>query len=151
MQNKKNSRYAWILFWGFATLGCMVFIFCMSHKTASESGEMSGFIVEWLLARGMGRNIADYMDFIVRKCAHMTEYFVLTVCTTFLLINVTEKSNAGIRGAAVLISAAYAISDEVHQLFVQGRSGQAKDVLIDVIGSGMAFLVISLFFRRKRY
>ena len=29
----------------------------------------------------------------------------------------------------------YACTDEIHQLFIQGRAGQLKDVLIDTIGS----------------
>ena len=47
----------------------------------------------------------------------------------------------------------YAISDEVHQLFVPGRSGQATDVLIDFSGSLAAILILSsvlYLIRRKK-
>jgi len=45
---------------------------------------------------------------------------------------------------AFLICVIYAISDEIHQLFVPGRTGQLKDVIIDSSGSfvGIAIVII---------
>ena len=39
----------------------------------------------------------------------------------------------------------YAISDEVHQLFVPGRAGQVRDVLIDSAGSLLGIIIIMSF------
>jgi VanZ family protein len=32
---------------------------------------------------------------------------------------------------------AYAVTDEVHQLFVSGRSGEVRDILIDTIAGAL--------------
>lgn len=150
MAIENNRRYVAIIFWGLATLGCMVLIFFMSHKPASESAEMSGFIVEWLLAHGVGRRIADSLDFIVRKCAHMAEYFALTCCVSFLFIHIKRSCFGRVRISAAIIGALYAMSDEIHQLFVPGRAGRVSDVLIDSVGIAIAFLFVTLYFNWRQ-
>ena len=49
-------------------------------------------------------------------------------------------------GLSFLVCVLYAISDEVHQLFVPGRGAQVKDVFIDsagaIVGVGL-YLIIS--------
>lgn len=151
MQNKSNKKKALTFFWGFATLGCMILIFYMSHKPAAESGEMSGFIVEWLLRHGIGKKAAGSLDFIVRKCAHMSEYFALTVCESFLLINIRKDYSAGTRIFAAILAVLYAMSDEIHQLFVPGRAGRVLDVIIDSVGITLAFLIITLYFKCRKH
>ena len=44
----------------------------------------------------------------------------------------------------VLISLAYAISDEIHQIFVVGRFASVKDVVVDLIGSLSALLTLKI-------
>ena len=39
----------------------------------------------------------------------------------------------------------YAISDEIHQLFVPGRAGQVRDVLIDSAGSFLGIILVMAF------
>jgi VanZ family protein len=70
----------------------------------------------------------------VRKNAHFFAYLVLAI----LAINAFRRS--GVYGYRSIILAAalcvtYAISDEIHQLFVPGRGGQVKDVVIDGAGA----------------
>ena len=68
----------------------------------------------------------DTLSFIVRKCAHMTEYAILT----FLLYKTfVHKQNPLIK--SFLFTVLYACSDEFHQLFIPGRAGQIRDVCID--------------------
>ena len=71
---------------------------------------------------------------IIRKNAHFFAYLILGI----LVINAL-KSN-GLKGSkSILIALAicilYAISDEVHQLFIPGRAGQVRDVIIDSAGA----------------
>jgi VanZ family protein len=73
-------------------------------------------------------------DLILRKCAHVTEYAILT----FLLRRALAAPWAA--GAAFL----YACSDEFHQSFVLGREGRPRDVAIDSIG-----IVIGLLAARR--
>ena len=51
-------------------------------------------------------------------------------------------------GMAILICVLYAISDGVHQLFVPGRGGQVKDVLIDSAGTISGILVYRMIDKR---
>lgn len=73
-------------------------------------------------------------DFILRKIAHVVEYFVLTL----LLYRAFKGSfTIGTRNLFIYsatLSLLYAVSDEFHQSFVPGRSAAVRDVLIDGIG-----------------
>jgi VanZ family protein len=51
---------------------------------------------------------------------------------------------------AALICLAYAASDELHQTFVHGRDGTPRDVLIDMVGVGLAALVRHRLLGRRR-
>lgn len=73
-------------------------------------------------------------DFFLRKAAHVTEYLILT----FLLYRAFRGSfnmhTFGLFIYPAVFSFVYAVSDEIHQYFVLGRSCSAQDVLIDSIG-----------------
>ena len=73
-------------------------------------------------------------DFLLRKCAHMSEYAVLAV----LFARAT-----GTRAAAFALTVAYAGTDEWHQTFVRGRHGSPIDVGIDAIGALIGLWVLS--------
>ena len=64
-------------------------------------------------------------DLILRKCAHLTEYAILGA----LLTRATRAP-----ALAVLVASLYAVTDEVHQTFVDGRLGTPRDVAIDLLG-----------------
>jgi VanZ family protein len=83
------------------------------------------------LSSGLGN-----WDLVLRKCAHMTEYAVLT----FLWWRALATTATSPRNALVLayaITVAYAMTDEFHQTFVTGRHGSPVDVLIDAVGAGI--------------
>lgn len=72
-------------------------------------------------------------NFITRKSAHMFEY-----CVLFLLLNrALDKENPLL---ALVLTVFYAVSDEVHQIFVPLREGAPTDVLIDSIGGALGWL-----------
>ena len=62
---------------------------------------------------------------MLRKLAHTAEYAILGA----LLVRATGRS-----GLALAIGTLYAVSDEVHQVFVAGRHGSPVDVAIDAVG-----------------
>jgi len=72
-------------------------------------------------------------DYVLRKCAHMTEYAIFVVLLWRAL---------GSELAALAASVAYAVTDEIHQTFVRGRHGSPIDVGIDTVGMlvGLALL-----------
>jgi VanZ family protein len=79
-------------------------------------------------------------DLILRKLAHMTEYGLLALLWWRAL---------GRLAPAVAITLLYAVSDEFHQSFVDGRHGSPVDVLIDATGVLLA-IVAFVAWRRRR-
>ena len=78
------------------------------------------------------------LDLILRKLAHMTEYALLTILWAWALRPVTHMNVA----IAAAIAVAYAISDEYHQTYVEGRAGTFVDVLIDSAGVAVAIALL---------
>jgi len=76
----------------------------------------------------------ETIDLLVRKAAHISEYFIFAV----LLMNVLNNRSALSRERqiiwGVILGVIYAVGDELHQSFVPSRSPTAGDVLIDTIG-----------------
>jgi len=89
-------------------------------------------------------------DFILRKIAHITEYFILT----FLLYRAFKGSfNMNITQFFIYpatLSFLYAVSDEFHQSFVPGRSASIRDVLIDTIGIIGFYIAAKIFVLNQR-
>jgi VanZ family protein len=79
-------------------------------------------------------------DLVGRKIVHMSEYALLCGLWWRALRTVGPERTA--LALAVLVSLAYAASDEVHQLFVHGRHGTPVDVGIDAVGIAVASLLI---------
>lgn len=85
-------------------------------------------------------------DLVLRKLAHMSVFALLTLLWWRALAPRTRHSLA----AAAAISFLYAISDEYHQTFVEGRHGSPVDVAIDSVGIGVALLLArQAWFRRR--
>lgn len=75
-------------------------------------------------------------DLVLRKIAHATVYALLFLLWWRALKALGRDGHAVV--AAALITVAYAISDEWHQSFVEGRHGSPLDVVIDTAGAGAA-------------
>ena len=94
------------------------------------------------------------IDFPIRKAAHALEYALLALLWLGAFLPAGKELSFGKPSAcAWLLTAAYAATDEFHQLFVPGRSGQLTDVGIDGLGAaaGLAaacFLIRGI--RRRR-
>ena len=69
---------------------------------------------------------------------HVGEYAVLSALLLRALAARTGRVGTGVAAAAMIISVAYGITDEVHQSFVPGRTASAKDVLADAAGAGLS-------------
>ncbi|UTR12116.1 VanZ family protein [Evansella sp. LMS18] len=146
----KAFSWAAVILW-------MSLIFYLSHQPADESSELSRGVTEVVIetlekvAPNAGLNINDFHN-IIRKNAHFFIYLILGV----LVINAMRRSNITLKRSAVtalLICILYAISDEVHQIFIPGRSGEVSDVIIDTagasVGIGMYLLTRKIINLRK--
>ena len=89
----------------------------------------------------------ESLHFIVRKCGHLTEYFILSL----LILRGIRAGAKGMRLRwallTILLVAGYASLDEFHQSFVPGRTAAVGDVLIDTSGGAVALIVATLFAR----
>lgn len=130
MTKNKNSLLLVILW--------MIFIFVMSSFDATSSSNQSNFIIDIITSI---INIKDtgLLSLIIRKLAHFTEYFILGI----LVINLITRYDKKII-IAILLCIIYATSDEIHQIFVPGRSCQITDIMIDSLGSIMGIYLYKL-------
>jgi VanZ family protein len=98
-------------------------------------------ILHWLLPHA-SRTRLDHLHHLIRKCAHFTEYFILSL----LVLRGVRAGRPGTRFAwallVVAIVLAYASLDEYHQSFVPGRTAAVRDVLIDTCGGAAAQLIV---------
>jgi VanZ family protein len=83
----------------------------------------------------------DLIHLLIRKTAHITEYFVFSL----LLLQAIRGIESGwkLRWAilALLIASSYAALDEFHQSFVPSRTASPRDVLLDATGATLAQIV----------
>lgn len=105
----------------------------LSYKVSYKIVETGGKILGEPLEPWEIDSIATRFHGIVRKLAHMTEYFALAVSVAFPLYVY------GLRGIWLMLVAgffcvAFACGDEYHQSFVAGRGPSKRDVLIDSFG-----------------
>ena len=107
----------------------MILIFIMSSFNSVESSNQSGLIVN-IIANMFNINNINLLSLIIRKLAHFTEYFILGLLTYNMIHSYNKKAYL-----SVIICVLYAISDEIHQLFVVGRSCKILDMVIDSMGS----------------
>lgn len=138
---------------------CMVIIFSFSTDTGAESNKKSDgviisicktFIKHDLSTKEKEKYINKYVK-LVRKSAHFLIYLILGI-SIISLIKEYQIINSKALLIAITISFLYACSDEIHQLFVNGRTGKIIDVLIDTLGSivGVYLYYYIYKFRRKK-
>lgn len=90
---------------------------------------------------GTGLGVADLIG---RKIVHAGVYATLTLLWWWALTGGSLIARGQVVLAAALISFLYAVSDEYHQTFTEGRSGTAMDVGIDSLGIAFAcWLILS--------
>ncbi|WP_373482706.1 VanZ family protein [Acetobacterium sp.] len=145
-----KKRLIQLLTWSCALLW-MGIIFYLSSQPATQSEQLSTGLKDGLLAilrylmPGIESIELGNLDFLIRKNAHFMAYFILGVLTLLALVQSEARKPANL---ALLICMIYAMTDEFHQLFVLGRSGQFRDVLIDAAGAVLGILLTSLVINR---
>ena len=129
------------------TICVMAMIFAFSTQNADRSDHTSGFISNAIISvlyrdyatqtPEKQQEIYDSVQFVVRKCAHFSEYtllgFMLRLCLESWFGHRIKKRYA-LMLPAFLCGVLYAGSDEWHQKLIDGRSGQWTDVLLDSCG-----------------
>ena len=124
----------------------MIFIFIMSHTNGNDSSNQSNFIAQIIL-RFINVDL-NILTFIIRKIAHMSEYAILFLLIYYGLHKAIKYQYKLL--ISLIISILYACSDEFHQIFISGRSGQFKDVIIDTTGMIIMLSIIYLWQKEKK-
>ena len=131
---KKTISFIVLILW-------MIVIFSFSSADANKSTGTSDKVITTMIE--IKDKITDQetpisekeiivknSSFYVRKIAHITEYLILG----FLMFNLLKQYSVTNIYYAIILCVLYSCTDEFHQLFINGRSGSFRDVLIDTIG-----------------
>lgn len=135
-------------------------IFFMSSMDTNESNSKSKTVINDIVEKSVEttnelgitnkqpsesnkKKVIDKLNQPLRKVAHASEYFIFTI-----LILIALK-NSGVKGykkfiIALVICFIYACTDEYHQTFVNGRTGQFSDTLIDTFGGFISCLMYTI-------
>lgn len=137
MNNKRK-----IIYWSLL-ITWMIVICVMSNQPANISDSQSIGVLDLFSKIGINVNgiFGDLANFVVRKCAHFLEYMILAL----LVLNVLKLyfNMKQVIIITIVFVFLYACSDEIHQLFVPGREGAIRDVIIDTCG-GVTLVLIKL-------
>lgn len=129
-------------------------------------------VIWWLSAKSHLQTDLGWIDMVLRKGAHMTEFALLTLLWARALrwgvaplqplrwprLRTVEAASPSVRGllaprAAIVAGAAiafvWAIVDETHQHFVSGRVGSPRDVAIDAVGIAIAVVAWRAFLHTR--
>ena len=126
----------------------VIFMFSaqVSDESKSSSNKVTSAVVNTVISikkenisEEKRQKIIEDKTFIVRKSAHFTEYFILGLIL-ILYLQTKEKLATKYIILAIIFCVLYATSDEIHQLFVDGRSCKIMDILIDTCGSSLAII-----------
>ncbi|MFA9464621.1 MAG: VanZ family protein [Velocimicrobium sp.] len=144
MSKRSIIKYLLVITW-------MITIFLFSSKPATDSNEQSytvGRIVctvvypDFTSMPSVEQEQAVLsINYIVRKTAHFIEYMILGILL-FIALDGRRKV------LPFTIGMIYAGTDEFHQLFVSGRSGQIKDVALDSVGVLFGVFLIAIIYAR---
>lgn len=128
-----------------------VSIFYLSNQIADDSTKQSSTIVNIISdiipsIKNMQEPdktifIEKTLTPIVRKTAHFSIYALLGILTLNFMCAYKGRSFYQRGLVSFLFCLFYAITDEIHQIFIEGRSCEFRDVCIDSLGALIAIMV----------
>lgn len=138
------------------TISWMSLIFIFSNQKAVVSLNTSDSFIDKTVVKiyrlfdgdvNKEKDIKELFSRPVRKLAHFTVYFILGLLVLYTLKSYDVKDFVLY---TILICFLYAASDEVHQLFIVGRSGEALDICLDTLASTLSVL-LAIIFKKVEY
>ncbi|MGL5352195.1 MAG: VanZ family protein [Clostridium sp.] len=126
----------------------------INGNSSLDKGNIDNSKVEEKSQKVISENMKKFNGFI-RKSAHAFEYFVLAILVLVALSTFRTSTRENII-LALFIVLLYAVGDEYHQLFVDGRAGRVVDIVIDFTGGIIGVLtyflgkIICKIFNRKK-
>jgi len=147
-KSKKMKYFHWTI-----VVLYMAMIYYFSSQDGAKSHEVSSRLLEYLkfLALYVPEGLLDFFsgvgknhEYILRKCAHFTEYLILSLIV-YKAMRASEISFKKSILLTFIICFVYAVSDEVHQYFVPGRAFAVTDIMIDTAGAILGLMTVVLF------
>ena len=131
---KANQRKLLILL---AVVFWMAIIFKLSAQPGEQSNILSTKVTKVIVSLAQqfrpDVNVMS-LNYFIRKCAHFLAYLVLGIIVLFAMRRIGFMGKTGC-SLTLLLCIGYAITDELHQAFVPGRTPKLLDVLIDSSGA----------------
>ena len=130
---------------------CMLFIFSLSADNGEASEAKSDSVIvkvtETILHKKLTPEEKErYIESTVKVVRKTTHFILGLLIISFLKeFGLTRKSII----ISIIVVLLYACSDEIHQTFVAGRSGEVLDVIIDTLGGSLATLLYYLTYKRR--
>lgn len=95
--------------------------------------------------------IERFVEFLVRKGAHVAVFFVLTLLFVYAFKKTTDLPLGKVFLYSFLMSVGYACIDEMNQSFTPNRTPYIGDVVLDSVGSLLAIigLYVARLFRKQ--
>ncbi len=128
----------------------MVIVFCFSGEEGKVSKVTSGNTIEHVVTlvnkdipEPQLNKIVENLQPIGRKIAHFSLY-TIGGFLIYLLVDCYMISRKSKLLLAFVIGVLYAITDEMHQIFVPERCGRVFDVFIDSCGVVTGILLINI-------
>ncbi len=144
MKIKSKLIYQWIS--ALLLAAVVVTVFVLSSQNSVESTETSGFFIS-LISRILK---VEPSPELVRTLAHFCEFAVLGFLALNCIYAFTQRKPYIL---SVALSWGYALTDEIHQIFVPGRAFQISDLLVDlggiVVGCGVIYFILGLYEKRS--
>ena len=158
-ENKKNIKYVKCII----AIICCIMIFSFSAVPAKASTKQSKGLTYNVIKLLNGNKLSEKelekltkkVNPLVRKIAHFSIYMILAIFTYMFIeeLNIKSKSEKERLRKNIIYTCIfciiYAVFDEIHQIYVPGRTGKVIDVIIDTLGScmGIAILLLNNFIK----
>ena len=120
----------------------MIVVFLFSNQQGNASSVTSNKVTKEIIeimpsTKNLEENkkieIVKKVNPIMRKIAHYTIYLVGGILIIFFISTIVKSEGRGVL-YSTLIGLIYAITDEIHQMFMDGRTAKVTDVYIDTLG-----------------
>lgn len=136
-------------------IGTFYIIFGFSGQNGDQSGALSRQITEYIakniktiqnMNNDQKEKVLKKMEYYVRKLAHFSLYAIVGILIMTLLFTYKLRQRTRII-SCLTIGTIYAISDEIHQSFIPGRTPMVGDVMIDMCGVLAGIVIVSFIWK----
>ena len=132
--NYTKGRKIYIAISSISVIAVAIIIFYLSDQTSTESAQTSDSLIN-LIFSFFGKLIGEET---IRTLAHFCEFAGFSFLVANLVFSIKDKLKPIV---SILLSFGYAITDEIHQIFIPGRAFQLSDLAVDLGGIVLGVVV----------